>query len=229
MLNLQSLNSEWQLFLNPLISDSTWQNIISNTQLAYQSQIVYPPAHLIFNAFNSCPLSKLKVVIIGQDPYPNIGQAHGLSFSVPKHIRIPPSLKTIFFELQQDIDSFIMPNHGDLTSWAHQGVLLLNSILTVQAKHPGSHNYINWETWTNRVILYLNLNCNHLVFMLWGNYAQKKAQFINSQNHFVLKAAHPSPLARGAFKGCRHFSKCNAYLKMHHKSPIDWSVSDEVH
>ncbi|MFZ9295595.1 MAG: uracil-DNA glycosylase [Bacteroidia bacterium] len=226
MCRLQELNTEWSRFLNPLLSDASWASLLANTKSVYQSQNVYPPAALLFNAFNSCPVNKLKVVILGQDPYYNAGQANGLSFSVPKQLPLPPSLKTIFNELHQDIETFKIPKHGDLTAWAHQGVLLLNAILTVQSKKPGSHKFLNWETWTNAVIQHISLNRNHIVFMLWGNYARKKNIFINPHKHFVLEAAHPSPLARGAFKGCRHFSLCNSYLKTHHQTVIDWNLPD---
>jgi len=184
---------------------------------------VYPPGGLIFNAFQLTPLNNIKVVIIGQDPYHGPGEAMGLSFSVPKGVRIPPSLRNIFKELHADTGVDI-PNHGDLTSWAEQGVLLLNAMLTVQHKSPGSHKSIGWQQFTNAVIRTISQEREGIVFLLWGRFAQQKASFIDSSKHHILTAAHPSPLARNAFSGCKHFSKTNELLRKQNQSPIDWSL-----
>ncbi len=192
---------------------------------AYQAQgkRIYPPGKMIFNAFNTTPVDQVQVVILGQDPYHNPGEAMGLSFSVPRGVRIPPSLRNIFKEIKEDIGADI-PSHGDLTSWATQGVLLLNAILTVNHKEAGSHRKIGWQQFTGAVIQQLSSHHDHIVFMLWGNFAKAKAALINDERHLILSAAHPSPLARGAFFGNRHFSQANAYLESHGRSPIDWQL-----
>lgn len=186
---------------------------------------IYPPGKEIFNAFNYTPFKEVKVVVIGQDPYHGIGQAHGLSFSVKKSINPPPSLKNIFKEIQNDL-GIAPPNHGELTAWAKQGVLLLNATLTVRAKQPGSHQKKGWENFTDSVIKTLSDKKEKLVFLLWGRFAQAKAELIDTQKHTVLKAAHPSPYsASNGFFGCRHFSKTNAVLTQHGLTPIDWSLN----
>lgn len=188
------------------------------------SKVIYPPGPLIFNALNTTPLAKVKVVIIGQDPYHGPGQAHGLSFSVPPGVRTPPSLQNIFKEIQRDLD-YPIPAHGDLRCWAEQGVLLLNAVLTVPQGQAGAHANRGWERFTSRVIDILSSQCEHLVFMLWGNYAQKKGAQIDSARHLVLKSVHPSPLsAHRGFIGCGHFSAANAYLTEHGREPIDWQL-----
>ena len=186
---------------------------------------IYPPNHLIFNALNTTPLDRVKVVILGQDPYHGPNQAHGLSFSVQKGVALPPSLRNIFHELHADV-GVERPKHGDLTHWAEQGVLLLNAVLTVEAGQPTSHQKRGWEEFTDHVIDVLNEQREHIVFILWGAYAQRKGQRINQDKHLVLKAAHPSPLAanRGGFFGCKVFSKSNNYLKQHGIEPIDWQL-----
>lgn len=184
---------------------------------------VFPPGNLIFNAFNLTPLDKVKVVILGQDPYHGYGQAHGLSFSVPDGIRQPPSLVNIFKELHSDI-GMEMPKSGNLTPWAKQGVLLLNATLTVRENQAGSHQNKGWEIFTDTVIKKLSDHASGLVFLLWGNYAKNKVPLIDSNKHLILTAPHPSPLARGAFFGCKHFSKTNEYLKQQGKEPIDWRL-----
>ena len=186
---------------------------------------IYPPGDDIFNAFDTTPLDKVKVVIIGQDPYHGPSQAHGLSFSVRKGVKVPPSLQNIFKELADDIDGFEVPNHGELTSWANQGVLLLNSSLTVQKAQAGSHRGQGWEQFTDRVIEVLNEKKENLVFLLWGSPAQKKASQVDKTRHLVLKAPHPSPLSayRGFF-GCKHFSQTNQYLEHHNIEPINWNL-----
>jgi len=187
---------------------------------------IYPPADRFFAALDSTPVTQVKVVIIGQDPYHNPGQAHGLSFSVPQGVRPPPSLSNIFKELQSDLG--ITPaSTGDLSGWARQGVLLLNAVLSVEEGLAGSHANKGWEAFTDRIIDYLNREKNDLVFLLWGSYAQRKGQFIDRERHLVLSSPHPSPLsAHRGFLGSRPFSKINAWLINHGKSPIDWTVGN---
>jgi len=187
--------------------------------------LFYPPSHQIFNAFYSTPLNKVKVVILGQDPYHGSGQAHGLSFSVPDGVKQPPSLQNIFKELQSDIGCPI-PKHGNLTPWAKQGVLLLNAVLTVRANEPASHQSKGWEQFTDHVILKLQTTRMHLVFLLWGKFAQSKKSLIDTSRHLVLEAAHPSPFsANSGFFGCAHFSKANEFLIQHHEVPIEWKLN----
>ncbi|HOY91424.1 MAG TPA: uracil-DNA glycosylase [Bacteroidales bacterium] len=183
---------------------------------------VFPPGQLIFNAFNLTPFDKVKIVIIGQDPYHGYGQAHGLCFSVPKGVAKPPSLQNIFKELKEDLN-INPPEHGDLTGWAKQGVFLLNAILTVRENTPESHRNIGWEKFTNAAIENLSDKKEHLVFMLWGSYAQEKEKLIDNTKHLILKAAHPSPFsANKGFFGCHHFSKANQYLIANNIDPIKW-------
>ena len=188
-----------------------------------EGAVIFPPGGQIFRAFELCPLPALKVVILGQDPYHGYGQATGLSFSVPANVPAPPSLKNIFKEIESDL-GVKMSGCPDLTPWAEQGVLLLNAVLTVRAGEPTSHSRIGWQEFTDAVIRTISERCEGVVFMLWGNYARSKATLIDSSRHFVLEAAHPSPLARGAFFGCRHFSKANSLLISEGKSPIDWRL-----
>lgn len=188
----------------------------------YSRTTIYPPAKLIFNAFDSCPFEQVKAVIIGQDPYHGPGQAHGLCFSVCEGIPNPPSLQNIFKEIQSDLGTPLPPN-GDLTRWANQGVLLLNATLTVQAHQAGSHQRRGWEEFTDAAIRCLNEEREHLVFILWGAYAQKKGAFIDRNKHLVLTSAHPSPLsAYNGFFGNKHFSRTNEYLMAHGQMPIEW-------
>lgn len=184
---------------------------------------VFPPGPLIFNAFNQTPFDAVKVVLIGQDPYHNPGEAMGLSFSVPPGVRIPPSLVNIYRELYSDVGVPI-PKHGDLTKWAKQGVLLLNAILTVEARQAASHQKIGWQTFTDAVIRQLSEQKTGLVFLLWGKFAQSKKALIDAENHTILEAAHPSPLARDAFQGNKHFSKTNDILERQGQAPIDWAL-----
>jgi len=184
---------------------------------------VYPPGKLIFSAFNYTPFDAVKVVIIGQDPYHGPAQANGLSFSVSNEVKNPPSLNNIFKELASDV-GIPVPSTGNLEPWAKQGVLLLNATLTVRANHPGSHQKKGWEQFTDAVIKTLSENKKGLVFLLWGNFAQSKESLIDGNKHFILKAAHPSPLARGAFFGCKHFSKTNKILEHQGILPIDWRI-----
>lgn len=188
-------------------------------------RIIYPPANDVFNAFKATEFDHVSVVILGQDPYHGPHQAHGLSFSVQTGVAVPPSLVNIYKELAADIHGFHIPQHGYLQHWAEQGVLLLNTVLTVRAGAAHSHADLGWETFTDHVITALNEHREHIVFMLWGSHAQKKGAMIDRQRHLVLTAPHPSPLSayRGFF-GCRHFSQANAYLLAHGKTPIDWQV-----
>jgi len=184
---------------------------------------IYPPGGLIFNAFDKTPFDKVKVVILGQDPYHGYGQAHGLCFSVQRGVKAPPSLINIFDEIHSDL-GIAPPNHGCLERWAEQGVFLLNAILTVRANTPASHSGIGWHTFTDAVIRKISDEKTGVVFLLWGNFARAKRELINTEKHFVLEAAHPSPLARGAFSGCRHFSKANELLQKQGLTPIDWTL-----
>ena len=186
-------------------------------------KVIFPPGPQIFAALNATPFDKVKVVILGQDPYHGPNQAHGLCFSVQPGVRPPPSLENIFKEIERDL-GIPRPDHGCLTPWAHQGVLLLNAVLTVERGLAGSHQGKGWEGFTDACIDALNREREHLVFMLWGNYAQAKGRLIDRQRHLVLKAPHPSPLARGGFDGCGHFSRANDYLKAHGQTPIDWRL-----
>ncbi len=192
-------------------------------------KIIYPSGKLIFNALNSTPLDKVKVVILGQDPYHGPGQAHGLCFSVTPGVTPPPSLKNIFKEISSDL-GLPIPTHGCLQSWAEQGVLLLNATLTVEGQNAGSHQGRGWEQFTDRIIQVLNSHRQGLVFLLWGSYAQKKAQLIDKSKHKILRAPHPSPLsAHRGFLGCRHFSQTNAWLQAHGQTPIDWSLPEHCY
>lgn len=189
---------------------------------------IYPPGAEIFNALNTTDFNQVKVVIIGQDPYHGPGQAHGLSFSVPPGIPIPPSLRNIYKELHQDT-GFAVPTHGCLKPWANNGVLLLNAVLTVEQGNAGAHQNKGWERFTDRVIEALNLETKNLVFMLWGAYAQRKGQFVDSTKHCILKAPHPSPLsAYRGFLGCQHFSKANAYLLSKKLEIVDWQLPTNI-
>ena len=186
-------------------------------------KVIYPPGSLIFRAFELTPVDQVKVVILGQDPYHGPGQAMGLSFSVPDGVPAPPSLRNIFKEIEDDL-GIRMSGRPNLEKWARQGVLLLNAVLTVRAGEPTSHGAIGWQQFTDAVISYLSAHREGLVFLLWGRYAQEKSALIDTSKHFVLTAAHPSPLARGAFFGCRHFSKTNDILFKEGKTPIDWQL-----
>ena len=188
-----------------------------------QGKVIYPQGCDIFNAFKFTPFNKVKVVIIGQDPYHGEGQAHGLCFSVKPEVKLPPSLKNIYKELLSDLE-IKPPDHGHLTAWAKEGVLMLNSVLTVEAKTPGSHRKKGWEEFTDKIIQELNDKKEHIVFILWGNDAKKKACQVDRTKHLVLESAHPSPFSVKNFHGCKHFSKTNQYLKKHGIKPIDWKI-----
>ena len=199
-------------------------NLITKINYSYKKGSVLPEEENIFNAFNLCPLAKVKVVILGQDPYHGEGQAHGLAFSVPNGIKIPPSLRNIFKELESDLG--IAPRtSGNLESWAKQGVLLLNATLTVLPNTPGSHQGLGWEEFTDSIIKQISTEKSHVVFLLWGKYAQAKASLIDAEKHLVLTAPHPSPFsAYTGFFGSKHFSQTNEYLKNHTYTPIDWGA-----
>lgn len=194
-----------------------------------KGKAIYPLAKNIFNAYNATPFQKVKVVIIGQDPYHGAGQAHGLCFSVQYGVKIPPSLKNIYKEIQENVPQFEIPNHGNLQAWAEQGVFLLNAILTVEANQPASHQKKGWEQFTDATITALSNNRNGLVFLLWGNFAQQKASLIDESKHLILRAAHPSPFsAHQGFFGCQHFSKVNEYLENQNLGKIDWRLPIEA-
>ncbi|MBE2895816.1 uracil-DNA glycosylase [Pasteurellaceae bacterium HPA106] len=199
-----------------------------NAEIA-QGKVIYPPHEAIFNAFRLTEFGAVKAVILGQDPYHGPGQAHGLAFSVRPQVRTPPSLVNIYKELSADIEGFTTPSHGYLKAWTTQGVLLLNTVLTVEQGKANSHADYGWETFTDHVIAKLEQEREHLVFMLWGSHAQKKGKFIDRARHCVLSAPHPSPLsAHRGFLGCGHFSKANRYLSEHGIAPIDWQLPLEV-
>ena len=217
------LDPSWCNILDPIFSQPYFKTLCNFVHSEYEKYEVYPPKTQVFRAFQLCPFDKLKVVIIGQDPYPNVGQANGLCFSVNHGVAIPKSLINIFKEIKNDIGD-INSKDGDLSRWAQQGVFLLNSTLTVRAKSPGSHFNHGWEIFTDTVIGNINKNKKNVVYLLWGNKAIHKASFVDKQNNLVLTAAHPSPLsAYNGFLGCKHFSKTNAYLQQHGMSAIDWT------
>ncbi len=218
------LDPTWLAELKDEFDKEYFKDLKSFLLTTKQSGIsVYPPSNQIFAALDACTLPNLKVVIIGQDPYHGVGQANGLCFSVNKGIPVPPSLQNIYKELQSDLQ-INAPSHGDLTSWAKQGVLLLNATLTVSANQAGSHQNKGWEKFTDRVIEVINTNKSNVVFMLWGGYAKKKGKSIDEAKHLVLRSGHPSPLSanRGYWFGSKHFSQCNDYLTKQGSSPINW-------
>ena len=218
------LSPDWYDLLKPEFEKPYFQKLTDLVLESYQKHVVYPAMDHIFQALNLCPFSRLKVVIIGQDPYHGPNQAHGLSFSVQPGVKQPPSLKNIFKELNSDIPAFRIPASGNLESWAHQGVLLLNAVLTVREAFPGSHRSFGWEDFTDAIIRLVSDKKKNVVFLLWGNFAIAKAGLIDQSKHLVLKAAHPSPLARGAFFGSKHFSSANQYLLSHGLDPVDWRL-----
>lgn len=224
-MSIKSLHSDWNELLDQEFSKPYFTQLSGFVNSAYLSAKVYPPRQKVFSAFNFCLPSDLKVVIIGQDPYHQFDQANGLSFSVSDGVRIPPSLKNIFKELEQDIKGFNSPASGNLEAWAKQGVLLLNTVLTVEDSKPGSHRDSGWLQFTDAVIRTLSERKKNIVFLLWGNYAISKEVLIDASKHLILKAAHPSPLARGAFFGCKHFSKTNEYLLSSGQSEINWLLT----
>lgn len=232
---------EQQVILKRVQLPDDWKNLLADELLSSNmdalreflkneyaaGKVIYPPKDKIFNAFNLTPLSKVKVVILGQDPYHGAGQAMGLSFSVPKIIPKPPSLQNILRELSSDL-GIAVSKHGDLTYWATQGVMLLNATLTVESSKAGSHQNKGWEVFTDKVISLINDHTQNTVFILWGSYAKKKGRFIDTSRHLVLSANHPSPLSanRGGFFGTHPFSQTNQYLMQHGKTPIDWQLPE---
>ena len=221
-----AINNDWLEPLKPEFRKPYYAKLYKTILEAYNTTEVFPPADDIFNAFELTPLSKVKVVILGQDPYHGDGQAHGLCFSVKPPVDPPPSLKNIYKELQSDLGCFI-PNNGYLVHWAEQGVLMLNTVLTVQAHRANSHRGIGWEEFTDAAIRVLNEQDRPIVFLLWGRPAQTKARMLNNPKHRILMAPHPSPLsAYNGFFGCRHFSQTNRFLEENGLSPIDWQIQN---
>lgn len=212
----------WKTALSEEFDKTYFKKLAEFVKEEYQTSGVYPPPGKIFAAFDASPLDITKVVVIGQDPYHGPKQANGLCFSVSEDVAIPPSLKNIYREIEDDL-GIKMPDHGNLERWARQGVLLLNATLTVRAGIAGSHQNKGWEEFTDAAIKYLGAHKKNIVYLLWGNYAQAKAEFIDQKNNLILKAAHPSPLsAHNGFFNCRHFSKTNAYLILRDKEPVNW-------
>jgi uracil-DNA glycosylase len=225
MSNQIELEPSWKALLKDEFSQDYF-SLIKQFILTEKAKgkAVYPPGKLMFNAFNLTPFDQVKVVILGQDPYHGLGQAHGLSFSVPFGVKTPPSLQNIYKEIEHDL-GFIIPNHGNLETWAKQGVLLINAVLSVNAGEPASHKAAGWENFTNAVIYHLSQQRKNLVFLLWGRFAQQKELLIDTNKHLILKAAHPSPFsAYQGFLGCKHFSKTNEYLIQNGLAPIDWAI-----
>ena len=220
------IEPSWGVKLGGEFEKPYFQQLSEQVKQEYKHYACYPPGKLIFNAFDLCPFDKVKVVILGQDPYHGDNQAHGLAFSVLPNVEIPPSLQNIYKELQDDLSLYI-PNNGFLVKWATQGVLLLNTVLTVRAHEPYSHQAKGWERFTDAIIEAVNKRPQPVVFMLWGRPAQLKAAMLDNPKHLVLKAPHPSPLSayRGFF-GCKHFSKANDFLKSNGLEPIDWQIEN---
>lgn len=216
------IEESWKNNLKEEFEKPYFESLVNFVKHEYRVSDVQPPAKYIFRAFDECPIDHVKVVILGQDPYPTPGNANGLCFSINKGVEIPASLKNIYKEINTDIGK-VNSNSGDLSSWAKQGVLLLNATLTVNSGKPGSHQNKGWEQFTDEAIKILNEEKQNIVYLLWGSFAQKKGAIINRKNNLVLEAAHPSPLsAHRGFFGCKHFSKTNAYLIMNSKEPIVW-------
>ena len=219
-----NIEQSWQQQLQGEFDKPYFAKLVAFVKQEYAHHTVYPPGKLIFNAFNQCPFDKVKVVLLGQDPYHEPGQAHGLCFSVPAGVAVPPSLVNIIKEINSDLGTQIPLTSGNLSGWADQGVLLLNATLTVRAHQAGSHQRHGWELFTDAAIQALAQKRSGIVFLLWGSFAISKAQYIDRTRHYVLTAPHPSPLSayRGFF-GCRHFSQCNALLQQQGLAPIDWT------
>jgi uracil-DNA glycosylase len=219
-----NLSPEWQIVLKDEIEKAYFKELLLNLDQEYQKHSCYPPTDLIFSAFNQCSFTDLKVVIIGQDPYHGVGEANGLSFSVNEGVRIPPSLRNIYRELNDDMDSVFMPSSGNLEKWAKQGVLLLNASLTVRKDSPNSHKHLKWNLFTDAVIQAISEQNENIVFLLWGGFAQKKGLKIDRLKHFVLTSGHPSPMSanQGKWFGNKHFSQTNTFLKSKGITTIDW-------
>ena len=223
-MRFDTIDFSWKSFFDAEIQKDYFLKLISDVENEYNTSVCFPPKYLIYNAFEKCNLNDLKVVIIGQDPYHGDGEANGLCFSVNEGIKIPPSLKNIFAEINADFDMIFLPTNGNLERWAQQGILLLNASLTVRKDEANSHKHLKWNIFTDSLINYLSDNCENIVFLLWGSFAQKKGIKINREKHLVLECGHPSPLSanRGFWFGNMHFSQTNIYLKSIGKTPIDW-------
>jgi uracil-DNA glycosylase len=220
------IETSWKAALKDQFNQPYFEGLVSFLKSEKNAdKIIFPAGQLIFNAFEQTPIDQVKVVILGQDPYHNPGEAMGLSFSVPKGKRVPPSLVNIYKEISADL-GLPIPKQGDLTSWAAQGVFLLNAMLTVEQKKPGSHQKKGWEPFTDSVIKTLSDTKENVVFLLWGNFARGKKALIDTSKHLVLEGVHPSPLAGNGFSGCKHFSQANRYLATHGKTPIDWQIPE---
>ena len=220
------ITNDWLKELEPEFQKPYYKKLFEFVKTEYNTSQVFPPADDIFNAFHLTPLNEVKVVILGQDPYHNVGQAHGLCFSVKPEVAVPPSLVNIYKELQADLGCYI-PNNGYLIKWAQQGILMLNTVLTVRAHMANSHRGKGWEEFTDAAILALNKQDRPIVFILWGRPAQMKEKMLNNPNHLILKAAHPSPLsAHNGFFGSRPFSQTNTFLEQHGLAPIDWQIEN---
>ena len=217
------IEASWKQYLKSEFEKPYFAKLTENVRNEYKNGLCFPPAKLVFNAFNLCPFNKVKVVILGQDPYHELGQAMGLSFSVPDGIMLPPSLQNIYKEIHSDLCKPI-PTSGDLTRWAKQGVLLLNATLTVRAHEANSHQALGWQNFTDAAIETINTHREHIVFMLWGGFARSKKRLIDTNRHCIIESVHPSPLSanRGGWFGQHQFSRCNAYLKQYGLGEIDW-------
>lgn len=216
----------WQQLLGEEKRQPYFVDTLNQIEQARQAgQVIYPPQNDVFNAFKLTELDNLKVVLLGQDPYHGPNQAHGLAFSVRRGVRVPPSLQNMYKELALEYPEFVIPAHGCLEDWAKQGVLLLNTVLTVVATQANSHRHLGWEQFTDKVIAQISAHCQGIVFLLWGSHAQKKGRFIDRQRHYVLEAPHPSPLsAHRGFLGCGHFKQANELLVKQGKAPINWQL-----
>jgi len=217
------IEASWKQYLKSEFEKPYFAKLTENVRNEYKNGLCFPPAKLVFNAFNLCPFNKVKVVILGQDPYHELGQAMGLSFSVPDGIMLPPSLQNIYKEIHSDLGKPI-PTSGDLTRWAKQGVLLLNATLTVRAHEANSHQALGWQNFTDAAIETINTHREHIAFMLWGGFARSKKRLIDTNRHCIIESVHPSPLSanRGGWFGQHQFSRCNAYLKQYGLGEIDW-------
>lgn len=223
---MEFFKNTWDNKLQEEMSKPYFLDMLNFLDGEYSSKKIYPPRNKIFNALKTTPYGNIKVVILGQDPYHGYGQAHGLCFSVNKGVALPPSLKNIYKEMHDDL-GIVQPNHGYLQSWASQGVLMLNTVLTVEEGKPNSHAKIGWQTYTDQIIKIVNTQESPIVFLLWGRNAINKAKYINQNKHLVLTSVHPSPLsAYGGFFGCKHFSKCNEFLEKNGIEPINWQLPD---
>lgn len=217
------IEPEWEMVLREYFETDSFRNLMTFVKSEYKTKTIYPAEKDLFNAFSFTPFSKIKVVILGQDPYHGVGQAHGLCFSVQDGVKLPPSLKNIYKEIESNLGIKKDFTNGNLETWAQQGVFLPNAILSVVASLPASHQGKGWEAFTDTVIKTISDKHEHIVFLLWGNFARSKKVLIDESKHLVLEAPHPSPFsAHSGFFGCKHFSKCNDYLKKHGKEPINW-------